>query len=100
LVDEAKPAQCTLVPDAPDARTSDHGWDLDTDGKELRPIIEELRSAGFRVSLFLDPDPAQIARARALGADRIELATESYARAFATEDECSELSRFAGVRIA
>jgi pyridoxine 5-phosphate synthase len=95
LVQDAQPTQCTLVPDAPDALTSDHGWDLDARGRELGPIIEQLRGAGIRVSLFVEPEPDDIERAKALGADRVELYTESYARAYGTESEASELSRFA-----
>ena len=95
LVRDAQPTQCTLVPDAPDALTSDHGWDLDASGGELGPIIEEFRSAGIRVSLFLEPEPDDIERAKALGADRVELYTESYARAYGTESEAYALSRFA-----
>jgi pyridoxine 5-phosphate synthase len=94
LVEDAQPTQCTLVPDAPDALTSDHGWDLDARGSELGPIIEQLRSAGIRVSLFVEPEPHDIERAKALGADRVELYTESYARAHGTESEACELSRF------
>ena len=94
LVLETMPTQCTLVPDAPEARTSDHGWDLSSDGPRLRPIVEALRSAGIRVSLFLDPDIAEIERAKDVGADRIELYTESYARAF-DDDRCDAvLGRF------
>jgi pyridoxine 5-phosphate synthase len=94
LVLETPPTQCTLVPDAPDARTSDHGWDLAADGARLRPIVDKLRSAGIRVSLFLDPEVDEIERAKDIGADRIELYTESYARAF-DGDKCgSELARF------
>jgi pyridoxine 5-phosphate synthase len=95
LVRETGPTQCTLVPDAPDARTSDHGWDLAADGPRLRPIVAELHDAGIRVSLFLDPDLDQVERAREIGADRIELYTESYARAFGSERLGSELRRFA-----
>jgi pyridoxine 5-phosphate synthase len=95
LVQDTRPTQCTLVPDAPEALTSDHGWDLDARGKELAPIIEQLRSAGIRVSLFLEPEPDHIERAKALGADRVELYTESYARAYGTENEAYELRRFA-----
>src|SRR5918995_6320147 len=60
LIREVRPDQVTLVPDAPDQRTSDHGWDLARDGARLAPIIAERRASGARVSLFLDPEPAQV----------------------------------------
>lgn len=82
LVRKVRPTQCTLVPDSPDAATSDHGWDLSQDGRRLVPIIQTLKDVGIRVSLFVDPDPAQVERARDIGADRIELYTEPYASAF------------------
>jgi pyridoxine 5-phosphate synthase len=82
IVRKVKPTQCTLVPDAPDAFTSDHGWDLSEHSKRLVPIIRELKDLGMRVSLFMDPDIDQIQRAKEVGTDRIELYTESYARAF------------------
>jgi pyridoxine 5-phosphate synthase len=94
LVLETGPTQCTLVPDAPEARTSDHGWNLGADGPRLRPMVTELQDAGIRVSLFLDPDVDQVERAKEIGADRIELYTESYARSFGTERLVSELQRF------
>ena len=83
LVREVRPTQCTLVPDDVSAPTSDHGWDLDRDGARLIPVVESLKALGCRVSLFMDPDPAQVARASDVGADRVELYTEPYARAFA-----------------
>jgi len=52
LVRKVKPAQCTLVPDGPDAVTSDHGWNLDEDGRRLKPIIAELRDLGTRVNIL------------------------------------------------
>jgi pyridoxine 5-phosphate synthase len=82
LVSEIKPDQCTLVPDAPDQSTSDHGWDLVRERDRLAPILKELRNLGIRVSLFMDPVPEQIPIAKEIGADRIELYTEPYARAF------------------
>lgn len=82
LIGEIKPTQCTLVPDAPDAFTSDHGWDLVTNDSWLRQIIPELKELGIRVSLFLDPDLIQIELAKEIGADRIELYTEPYATAY------------------
>jgi pyridoxine 5-phosphate synthase len=82
LVRELRPQQCTLVPDSEDQFTSDHGWRFPQDAERLAPIVAELRGLGVRVSLFMDPDPAAMAAARALGADRVELYTESYARAW------------------
>ncbi len=89
VVKEAKPDQCTLVPDAPDQVTSDHGWDLKSDSKQLVPIIQELKARGIRVSIFMEPDLALIERAPDVGTDRIELYTESYARAFDTGERDS-----------
>ena len=91
LVHQVVPVQCTLVPDAPDQRTSDHGWDLETDGVRLRPIIVDLKARGIRVSLFMDPDPAIIAAAAAVGTDRVESYTEPYARAFGTPEQAMAL---------
>ncbi|MCH7959481.1 MAG: pyridoxine 5'-phosphate synthase [Candidatus Hydrogenedentes bacterium] len=82
LVEEVKPAQCTLVPDLPEALTSDHGWNLNEDMDRLAPVIERLKHLGIRVSLFLDPDEEQVRLVERIGADRIELYTEAYARAF------------------
>ena len=84
IVDAVRPTQCTLVPDEPDASTSDHGWNLDKDGDRLVPIIREMKALGVRVSLFMDAQPSSMARARMLGADRVELYTEPYARAAGT----------------
>jgi pyridoxine 5-phosphate synthase len=82
LVKEIRPAQCTLVPDGDGQLTSDHGFDLTRDGDRVAPLIQELQSLGVRTSLFMDPDPQQIRLAAQTGTDRIELYTESYARAF------------------
>lgn len=95
LIHRAQPTQCTLVPDAPGALTSDHGWDLAAEGARLRPIIQDLVERGVRVSLFLDPVPEQISRAADLGVHRVELYTESYARSFGTPAVDEELERFA-----
>jgi pyridoxine 5-phosphate synthase len=84
FVREFQPHQCTLVPDAEGQFTSDHGWDMPADAKRLEPIVEEAHSLGVRVSLFMDPVPGAMRAVRALGADRIELYTEGYARAFGT----------------
>ena len=83
LVEDVRPTQCTLVPDAPSAATSNQGWKLTAGTAErLRPIVERLRGLGCRVSLFIDADPAEVARAAAIGADRVELYTEPFAAAF------------------
>jgi len=87
---EVRPTQATLVPDDPAQPTSDHGWDLVEAGARLKPIVAELKALGCRVSLFMDPDPDAVARAAELGADRVELYTEPYARAFGTP-ECEAL---------
>ncbi|MGH7814884.1 MAG: pyridoxine 5'-phosphate synthase [Candidatus Binataceae bacterium] len=84
LVCAVRPAQCTLVPDAPGVLTSNAGWSLGGDKEWLRGVLMRLRKAGIRASLFLDPDENQIRRARELGAARIELYTGPYAYAFGT----------------
>jgi pyridoxine 5-phosphate synthase len=78
-----RPTQCTLVPDSPEASTSDHGWDLMRDGKRLQPVVDQLKSLGCRVSIFMDPQPAAMDLAAKLGVDRVELYTAPYAEDFA-----------------
>ena len=94
LVRAVRPQQCTLVPDDPNAFTSDHGWDLTRDRERIVPIIDELHRLGIRVSLFMDPLPETMALARGVGADRVELYTEPYARAFGNTEEASVLARY------
>ena len=89
-----RPQQCTLVPDDPGARTSDHGWSMTQDAVRLRPVIAELKKLGVRVSLFMDPLPEAMNAAAAAGADRVELYTEPYARAFGGADEAGILARY------
>ena len=86
LVREIRPAQCTLVPDGDDQLTSDHGFDLKRDGDTVAPLVADLKALGIRTSLFMDPEPEQIRLAAQVGADRIELYTERYARAFAGDN--------------
>lgn len=81
LIRELRPAQCTLVPDGDAQLTSDHGFDLHTQADALAPVLAELRALGVRSSLFMDPVPEQMAIAASIGADRIELYTESFAEA-------------------
>lgn len=90
-----RPAQCTLVPDSPEAFTSNHGWNLRNDGERLKPVIAELHDLGCRVSLFMDPLPDLFEEVAAIGADRIELYTEPYAAAFAEGNRAGELERYA-----
>jgi pyridoxine 5-phosphate synthase len=93
LIREVRPDQVTLVPDAPDQRTSDHGWDLREPGR-LMSLIRELKASGARISLFMDPDPGTIATAATIGADRIELYTGPYAHAFAVGQAALLLKRY------
>lgn len=86
IVRRVKPTQCTLVPDSPDAITSDHGWNLSEDGERLKPIIEELKDMGIRVSLFMDADSPELEMAKEVGADRIELYTEPYAATYGSDE--------------
>lgn len=82
LVLAVKPDQCTLVPVKPGEITSEAGWPSNTPVDQLAGIIGALRTAGVRVSLFVDPEPAAIRWAKTVGADRVELYTEPFARAF------------------
>lgn len=82
-VERTRPTQCTLVPDAIDAFTSNQGWDLTKDAERLRPVIATLKQFGSRVSLFMDPLPAAMTIAKQIGADRVELYTEPYASGYA-----------------
>jgi pyridoxine 5-phosphate synthase len=72
----------TLVPDALDQLTSDHGWDTLTHRSYLTDMISLFKKAGIRVSIFVDPDEKMVQGAAETGTDRIELYTESYARIF------------------
>ena len=102
VVHRVRPAQCTLVPDAPDQLTSDHGWNLSRDAEFLAPIIRNLRDDGIRVSLFVDVDvdPSQLDIAAQLGADRIELYTEPFAENFGSTREMPMLSQFRAAALA
>jgi pyridoxine 5-phosphate synthase len=93
LVRDIRPAQCTLVPDGDQQLTSDHGFDLKRDGEQMAPLVAELKALGIRTSLFMDPDPEQIRLAAQVGADRIELYTESYARAYRDQADLEAVFR-------
>jgi pyridoxine 5-phosphate synthase len=86
--------QCTFVPDSEGQFTSDHGWNFPDDAERLKPLIDEVRRRGVRVSLFMDPLPQAMAAAQAVGADRVEFYTETYARAWGTAEKDRVLSNF------
>jgi len=87
LIEQVQPAQCTLVPDAPDQLTSDHGWDVSAHEALLTEVLGRLRTIGVRSSLFLDPNPALVELVTTVGADRIELYTEAFASAFGSAQQ-------------
>lgn len=80
LVEQVKPAQCTLVPDPPDVLTSNAGWDTLQHKSFLQDVVQRLHESGIRVSLFIETDLRRIDTAAETGTDRIELYTEPYAR--------------------
>ncbi len=82
LIEAVRPAQATLVPDPPNALTSDHGWNVVEKQDFLGPIVSQIKAWGVRVSLFIDPDPLQVEAAAAVGADCVELYTGPYAHHF------------------
>ena len=87
LVLEVRPTQVTLVPDAPNAITSNAGWDTVAHRDFLTDVTARFRERGIRVSIFVDPRPEMVAGARVCGADRVELYTEAYAREYAADPE-------------
>ena len=95
LVRATRPHQATFVPDSVEQSTSDHGWDLAVDGERLRPLINECKALGVRVSLFMDPVPEAMPLAAALGADRVELYTEPYAAAHGGPEQGVQLQLYA-----
>src|SRR5581483_6135789 len=92
IVREVRPEQCTLVPDAPDAFTSEKGWELGTEQMQIaRPAIVALKALGARVILFINPDPSVLDRVAQSGADGVELYTGSYAQAFRSHQHATVL---------
>ena len=87
--------QCTFVPDSEDQFTSDHGWSFPQHAELLRPHIEYAHARGVRVSLFMDPVPEAMAAVKGIGADRVELYTESYALAWSGPEKNKALEHFA-----
>jgi pyridoxine 5-phosphate synthase len=94
FVRELRPHQCTFVPDSEGQFTSDHGWNLAADGERVKPLIAEAKALGVRVSLFMDPVAQQMAAAKEVGADRVELYTEGYAASRGTPNEQAVLARY------
>jgi pyridoxine 5-phosphate synthase len=94
FVRAVRPHQVTFVPDSEGQFTSDHGWNFPSDAERLRPLIAEAQALGARVSLFMDAESAQMAGAKAVGADRVELYTEPYAAAWHTPQRTAQLERF------
>jgi pyridoxine 5-phosphate synthase len=94
LVQDTRPNQCTLVPDADAQLTSDHGWDCRRHAAFLRDTVAGINALGVRTAIFLDPDPAQAQFAAATGADRIELYTEAFARNHGTPQAAAEFERY------
>ncbi len=107
LVGRAQPAQATLVPDGPDAITSNAGWDTVKHKDFLVDVTANLRAQGIRVSIFVDPVEEMVEGAKEIGADNIELYTESYAvryegdreSAIAPYVKCADLARSIGLKV-
>ena len=94
FVREVRPHQVTFVPDSEGQFTSDHGWTFPQDAERLKPVIAQAKALGARVSLFMDPIPEAMAAAKAVGADRVELYTETYASAYGTPKQAEVLAAF------
>ena len=100
FVRQVRPHQVTFVPDSEGQFTSDHGWTFPQDAERLTPLIDEAKALGVRVSLFMDPSPDAMAAVdvmtavKAVGADRVELYTETYASAYGTPKQAEVLAAF------
>ena len=89
---DVMPTQLTLVPVVPGEITSDHGWDLPRETKQIAPVIEKAKSKGIRTAIFVDPIPSIITACKETNVDRIEIYTEPYAKAFECGDASDALS--------
>ena len=89
-----RPHQVTFVPDSEGQFTSDHGWSFPKDAAQLKPLIDECKSLGVRVSLFMDPEAEQMQAVQQVGADRVELYTEPYAATFGTPANAACLTKY------
>ncbi len=97
LIEEVGPDQATLVPDQPEALTSDAGWKLEPNSEFLKAVIERIRKTGARVSVFMDPidfSSKTISHLKEVGTDRIELYTEAYALAFSTPEQAKVAEKY------
>ncbi len=94
LVLAVKPTQVTLVPDAVDAVTSNAGWDTVKNKDFLIDVIQTFKSHGIRTSIFVDPNVAMVEGAKETGTDRIELYTESFAKAFSEGNQSGGIQPF------
>jgi len=107
LVKKAKPHQVTLVPDPPEAITSNAGWDTITNKSFLQDVIAEFSEAGIRTSIFIDTNPDNVGNAASTNADRVELYTEPFAAMFAKDRDkaiapfiaAAEIAKKAGLKI-
>jgi pyridoxine 5-phosphate synthase len=100
IIAQTKPDQATLVPDAPDAITSNAGWNTLKNEGFLKEIVAEIRKSGTRVSIFVDPDPVMVSGAAKVGADRVELYTEPYAHHYHQNRESAISSYRESARVA
>jgi len=100
MVLENCPHQCTLVPDAPDALTSDGGWDTITHKAFLEDVIGQMKDKGIRVSLFMDTEDDLIKGAKEVGADRIEFYTGDYAKNYHKDREAAVAEHVRGAKLA
>ncbi|MGE0770545.1 MAG: pyridoxine 5'-phosphate synthase [Cyclobacteriaceae bacterium] len=100
IIEDLRPAQATLVPDAPDVLTSNAGWDTVKQGALLSEICGHIKGLGVRVSLFVDPDVKMVEGAFKTGADRIELYTEPYARQYPTARETAVTAYVRAAKVA
>jgi pyridoxine 5-phosphate synthase len=100
IITLSAPDQATLVPDAPDAITSNAGWNTLKHGEFLREVIQEIKKNVGRVSVFVDPDPKMVEGAAKAGADRVELYTEPYASGFHADSEQAILPYIESARVA
>jgi pyridoxine 5-phosphate synthase len=89
IIREVKPAQATLVPDPPQAITSNAGWDTKANEIFLKEVVEEIKSIGVRVSIFVDPIPQMVEGAKKVNSDRVELYTEPYAHEYPRNKEAA-----------